>query len=323
MDRSDAGMTEETHCRSCGSAELTTFLELGDLPHSDGLRRSQDVSKPEPRYPLDVALCSQCSLVQILKTVPPEELFGDDYQYFSSFSNALLEHSRKNVEGIIESRGLTADHRVIELGSNDGYLLQHYAKAGISVLGIDPAAGPVAAARDKGIETVHEFFGPELAETLRSEGRTAHVIHGNNVLAHVADTNGFVAGIAALLETDGVSVIEVPYVRDLIGSSHKCMHDLAGISDLLAPDGTFIHPRAAERTKFCSAYNRPAPEAVTSAHADVEPTGAAAFRAFLRHRSTLVPFLRQPSLHSAARQPAGTGSAQILRSISPKSRRFR
>ena len=98
---------------------------------------------------------------------------------------------------------------------------------------------------------------------------------------------------------------------------------LAGISDLLAPDGTFIHPRAAERTKSCSAYNRPAPEAVTSAHADVEPTGAAAFRAFLRHRSTLVPFLRQPSLHSAARQPAGTGSAQILRSISPKSRRFR
>ena len=96
-----------------------------------------------------------------------------------------------------------------------------------------------------------------------------------------------------------------------------------GISDLLAPDGTFIHPRAAERTKFCSAHNRPAPEAVTSAHADVEPTGAAAFRAFLRHRSTLVPFLRQPSLHSAARQPAGTGSAQILRSISPKSRRFR
>ena len=97
----------------------------------------------------------------------------------------------------------------------------------------------------------------------------------------------------------------------------------AGISDLLAPDGTFIHPRAAERTKFCSAHNRPAPEAVTSAHADVEPTGAAAFRAFLRHRSTLVPFLRQPSLHSAARQPAGTGSAQILRNISPKSRRFR
>ena len=102
-----------------------------------------------------------------------------------------------------------------------------------------------------------------------------------------------------------------------------CSRILAGISDLLAPDGTFIHPRAAERTKFCSAHNRPAPEAVTSAHADVEPTGAAAFRAFLRHRSTLVPFLRQPSLHSAARQPAGTGSAQILHSISPKSRRFR
>ena len=100
-------------------------------------------------------------------------------------------------------------------------------------------------------------------------------------------------------------------------------HVFTGISDLLALDGTFIHPRAAERTKFCSAHNRPTPEAVTSAHADVEPTGAAAFRAFLRHRSTLVPFRRQPSLHLAARQPAGTGSAQILRSISPKSRRFR
>ena len=134
-----------------------------------------------------------------------------------------------------------------------------------------------------------------------------------------------VSGTSAGLGTNKIVlfVYSPPAKRWFFQGPPRISRKLSGISDLLAPDGTFIHPRAAERTKFCSAYNRPAPESVTSAHADVEPTGAAAFRAFLRHRSTLVPFLRQPSLHSAARQPAGTGSAQILRSISPKSRRFR
>jgi len=203
-------------CRSCGSAKLHVFLELGDMPHSDGLLREQDLDRPEPRYPLDVAFCSDCSLVQILETVPPQTLFGDDYPYYSSFSPELLEHSRRNVESVMRSRALGADDLVVELASNDGYLLQYYVERGIPVLGIDPAEGPVDAAREKGVTSLCAFFGADLARKLRGEGRRASVIHANNVLAHVADTNGFVSGLGILLRDDGVAIIEVPWVKSLI-----------------------------------------------------------------------------------------------------------
>ncbi|MCA8959918.1 MAG: class I SAM-dependent methyltransferase [Planctomycetes bacterium] len=242
-------MTERTTCRICDSPDLEVFLKLGDLPHSDGLIRPEDLDKPEPRYPLDVAFCRECSLVQILKTVPPEELFGDDYPYFSSFSDALLEHSRKNVEAIIAQRNVSSDQLVIELASNDGYLLQFYQKQGIPVLGIDPAAGPVKAAREKGIETIHDFFTLDLAKRLAAEGRSAHVIHGNNVLAHVADTNGFVQGIATLLHPDGVAVIECPYVRDLIDHcefdtiyhEHLCYFSVTALVELFRRNGLHLN----------------------------------------------------------------------------------
>ncbi len=205
-----------SRCRSCDSPALTTVLALGELPLSDGLLRAEDLDRPEPRYPLDLAFCSACSLVQILKTVPPEELFGSEYPYYSSFSDHLLEHSRHNVEARIAERSLGADSLVIELASNDGYLLQYYRKHGIPVLGIDPAPGPVRAAEERGVPTLEAFFTKELAGQLQREGRVADVVHANNVLAHVADTNGFVAGIRTILADDGVAVIEVPYVRDLI-----------------------------------------------------------------------------------------------------------
>jgi SAM-dependent methyltransferase len=205
-----------TTCRSCGSAELHLFLELGDLPLSDGLLREEDLGSEEPRYPLDVAFCAKCSLVQILKTVPPEELFCRDYPYYSSFSDALLLHSRGNVESLVTSRGLGPESLVVELASNDGYLLQYYVERGIPVLGIDPAEGPVWEAQRRGVPSRHAFFTAELARELRSEGVRADVVHANNVLAHVADTNGFVEGIRTLLADDGVAVIEVPYVRELI-----------------------------------------------------------------------------------------------------------
>ena len=166
----------------------------------------------------------------------------------------------------------------------------------------------VRAERYKDFVTDIEIGGAETVKTL-----TAELAPRWAAVTFTSEPGG------ATVRVDGKTVGESPVAADLLEGAHV----YAGISDLLALDGTFIHPRAAERAKFCSAHNRPAPEAVTSAHADVEPTGAAAFRAFLRHRSTLVPFRRQPSLHLAARQPAGTGSAQILRSISPKSRRFR
>ncbi len=242
-------MTERTTCRICESTDLEVFLRLGDMPHSDGLIRPEDLDRPEPKYPLDVAFCGSCSLVQILKTVPPEDLFGDDYPYYSSFSDALLKHSRKNVEGVIAARGVTNDQLVVELAANDGYLLQFYKEQGVPVLGIDPAAGPVKAAREKGIEMIHDFFTKDLAERLSSEGRQAHVIHGNNVLAHVADTNGFVQGIATLLHEDGVAVIECPYVRDLIDHcefdtiyhEHLCYFSVTALDELFRRNGLFLN----------------------------------------------------------------------------------
>jgi SAM-dependent methyltransferase len=203
-------------CRSCGSNELTTFLSLGQVPLSDGLVRAEDAGKPEARYPLDVALCDGCSLVQILETVPPEVLFCDDYPYYSSFADTLLEHSRKNVELLIDRRNLNANSLVVELASNDGYLLQYFAREGVPVLGVDPADGPAKAAVDKGIPTLNTFFTKDLAERLASEGKSADVVIANNVLAHVPDLNGFVQGIHTLLKDDGVAVIEVPYLGDLI-----------------------------------------------------------------------------------------------------------
>lgn len=209
-------MATRTTCRSCDASELVTFLQLGDLPLSDGFLTEADLAREEDRYPLDVVFCRKCTLVQILETVPPQTLFGDDYPYFSSFTDALLEHSRRNVEGLIERKGLDDGSLVVELASNDGYLLQYYVQRGIPVLGIDPAPGPAHAAEERGVPTLNTFFTVELARQLRADGRRADVLHANNVLAHVEDTNGFVEGIREVLAPDGLAVIEVPYVRDLI-----------------------------------------------------------------------------------------------------------
>jgi SAM-dependent methyltransferase len=236
-------------CRSCGSPELTIFLQLGNLPPSDALLREEDLSKEESRYPLDVAFCSNCSLVQILETVPPEKLFSESYVYFSSFSDALLAHSRDNVERLVASRKLDKSKLVVELASNDGYLLQYYLQRGIPVLGIDPAIGPVQAAIAKGVPTLHRFFTLELAQELRAEGKRADVLHANNVLAHVADTNGFVAGIRLLLKDDGVAVIEAPYVKDLIDHcefdtiyhEHLCYFSVTALVALFKRHGLFLN----------------------------------------------------------------------------------
>ena len=203
-------------CRSCGSSDLASVLDLGETPLADRMPNEAQLSEPEPTFPLEVVFCRQCALVQILETVPPEVLFCDDYPYFSSYSETLLDHSRTNVEELIKKRGLNESSRVIELASNDGYLLQYYAQQGIPVLGVDPADGPGKVAIEKGIPTEIAFFTIELAKRLAAEGKQADVIHANNVLAHVEDTNGFVSGISELLKPDGVAVIEHPYVRDLV-----------------------------------------------------------------------------------------------------------
>jgi SAM-dependent methyltransferase len=242
-------MTSSAECRSCGSNCLLSFLDLGVVPLADGLVKPEDLSGDEARYPLEVAFCKNCSLVQILETVAPEILFSDDYPYYSSFSPYLLRHSKENVEDLIARRKLGPESLVVELASNDGYLLKNYVERGIPVLGIDPAGGPVKTANAAGVPTLHAFFTVELAKELAAEGKQANVIHGNNVLAHVADTNGFVKGIAELLADDGVVVIEAPYVKDLIEHcefdtiyhEHLCYFSVTSAQALFKRHGLYLN----------------------------------------------------------------------------------
>jgi SAM-dependent methyltransferase len=202
-------------CRSCGSKSLSAFLSLGRTPLANALLREEDLEKNEPRFPLDVAFCGACSLVQILETVPPEVMFSE-YLYLSSFSTTMVEHARLLAEQTIAREGLGPDSLVIEAASNDGYLLQWYAKRGIPVLGVEPAKNIALIARDKGIATDSAFFGLDTATALADRGSRADVVHAHNVLAHVPDLNDFVAGFRALLKPGGLAIIEVPYVVDLV-----------------------------------------------------------------------------------------------------------
>ena len=209
-------MPEPVTCRSCREPGLRPFLSLGKTPLADALVAPEDVDASEARFPLDVAFCPSCSLVQILEEVPPDQLFVDNYLYFSSFSDDVLEHSRRHADGLIDSRGLDGSSLVVELASNDGYMLKNFAARGVPVLGVDPAPDQADAAEAAGIPTLREFFGPELARRIRDEHGPADVIIANNVMAHVPDLNGFVEGMSILLADDGVVTVENPYVRDLI-----------------------------------------------------------------------------------------------------------
>jgi SAM-dependent methyltransferase len=215
------------------------------MPHSDGLLTAADLARPEPRYPLTVLVCPACSLVQLRETVSPEVLFDDAYQYYSSYSDAWLAHCRDNALELIETRRLGAESLVVELASNDGYMLRNFIERRVPVLGIDPAPGPARAAREAGVPTREAFFGRDLARAMRGEGLAADVVLANNVLAHVPDLTGFVDGIGTLLREDGVAVIEVPYVRDLIERcefdtiyhQHLCYFSVGALVRLFADRG--------------------------------------------------------------------------------------
>ncbi|MEM9765383.1 MAG: NAD-dependent epimerase/dehydratase family protein, partial [Pseudomonadota bacterium] len=236
-------------CISCGHKGLLPILDLGQMPRSDGLLDESLLDHRESLVPLRLGYCPNCGLVQLLETRPPEEMFGDDYLYFSSFSEDLLKHSRDNALELIEARKLGPDSLVAEIASNDGYMLQNFKEKGIPVLGIDPAKQPATAAMEKGIETINDFFGKALAERLAAEGRRADVIIANNVVAHVADQNDLVAGMAALLAEDGQVVVEFPYVRDLIDfiefdtiyHEHLCYFSVRSAQTLFARHGLYLN----------------------------------------------------------------------------------
>ncbi|HLU48883.1 MAG TPA: class I SAM-dependent methyltransferase [Planctomycetota bacterium] len=219
------------------------------MPLADALVKEENLAKPELKFPLTVVFSPSSALLQIRESVDPEVLFCRDYPYYSSFSDQILEHSRRNVESLIEKRGLGAKSLAVELASNDGYLLKNYVESGIPVLGIDPAEGPAKTAEKRGVKTLNTFFTRELAEKLRAEGTAADVIHANNVLAHVRDLNGFVAGIGTLLKENGVAVIETPYVRDLIDHcefdtiyhEHLCYYSVTSLRYLFGRHGLFVN----------------------------------------------------------------------------------
>jgi SAM-dependent methyltransferase len=234
-------------CRGCGRAGLEVVLDLGAMPLANAILTEADLAAPDPRYPLALAYCPGCWLVQITETVPPEKLFRE-YTYFSSVSDAFVEHSRRIAERLIEQRGLGPDSLVMELASNDGYLLQHYARAGVPVLGIDPARNVAEVATARGVATLAEFFSLELARELAASGRRADVVHANNVIAHVPDLNGFVAGIAEVLAPDGVAVIETPYLRELVDHlefdtiyhEHVFYHSLTALGGVFERNGLSV-----------------------------------------------------------------------------------
>ena len=231
-------------CRSCGHGNLDLVLSLGRTPLANALLTREQLDQPEETYPLDLVFCSACALVQITETVPPERLFSH-YLYFTSFSDTMVQYAKELAARVVESRGLGPDSLVVELASNDGYLLQFYRDAGVPVLGIEPASNIAEEARKRGIPTLDRFFGTELAGELVAKGTRADVLHANNVLAHVADLNGFVAGIARVLKPDGVAIIEVPYVRtmlealefDTIYHEHLCYFSLTALQALFQRHG--------------------------------------------------------------------------------------
>jgi SAM-dependent methyltransferase len=202
-------------CRFCGAALTHTLVDLGMSPLCESFLAADQLDAMEPFYPLHVRVCPSCLLVQLPAYVAPEAIFRE-YAYFSAYSDSWVEHSRRYVEAISARLGLGPSSYVVELASNDGYLLQHFVAAGIPALGIEPAWNVAEAARARGVETLTEFFGLELARQLVADGRAADLVIGNNVLAQVPDLNDFVAGIAHLLKPGGVATLEFPHVVRLI-----------------------------------------------------------------------------------------------------------
>jgi hypothetical protein len=222
-DGSDAGdrisaAVGAAPCRFCGAALRESFVDLGMSPLCESYVAADQLAQMEPFYPLHVYVCGQCFLVQLQEFVTPHEIFSE-YAYFSSFSTSWVEHARRYCEMMIERFGLGAGSKVMEIASNDGYLLQHFVARGVPVLGIEPAANVARAAIDKGVPSVVRFFGRETAAQIAAEHGRPDVLLGNNVLAHVPDINDFVGGMKLLLAPRGVLTMEFPHLARLMAEN--------------------------------------------------------------------------------------------------------
>jgi SAM-dependent methyltransferase len=233
-------------CRHCHEELTNVFVDLDSSPPSNAYLSSLD--QPEADYPLKVLVCDSCWLVQTEDHAAADELFEEDYAYFSSFSPSWLDHARRYVEAMIERFGLGPESCVAEVAANDGYLLQYVAQAGIPCYGIEPTASTARAARDKGIDVIGEFFGVALGQRLADEGRSADLTAANNVLAHVPDINDFVGGFTRLLKPSGVSTFEFHHLGvlvdecqfDTIYHEHYSYLSLTAVDQILRTNGLSV-----------------------------------------------------------------------------------
>ena len=203
-------------CRFCASPLEVTFCDLGMSPLSNSFLKPEQLARHEPFYPLHTWVCGKCWLVQLEEFEPPEHIFSAEYAYFSSYSDSWLEHSRRYVEEMSRRFSLGVKSLVVEIASNDGYLLQYFVQRGVPVLGIEPAANCARVAEEKGVRTRVAFFGTRLADELAREGKRADLLLGNNVLAHVPNLNDFVQGLKRLLAPQGVVTMEFPHLLNLV-----------------------------------------------------------------------------------------------------------
>ncbi|TNE25460.1 MAG: methyltransferase domain-containing protein [Alphaproteobacteria bacterium] len=228
-------------CRHCQTPLATSFIDLGSAPPSNAYLGADDLKKPEKWYPLHILVCENCWLVQTEDYADAGELFSEDYAYFSSFSKSWLAHADNFVGKMQERFSLTAESHVVEIASNDGYLLQYVQQRDIPCLGIEPTKSTAAASREKGIDTLEEFFGVALAERLSAEGKQADLTAANNVLAHVPDINDFVQGFSILLKPAGVASFEFPHLMQLVthGQFDTIYHEHYSYLSLTAVEHVF------------------------------------------------------------------------------------
>jgi len=234
-------------CRSCREKELIPILSLGNIPLANSLLRQEQLNVPEETFPLDLVFCPHCTLVQITETISPEKLFRE-YFYLSSFSDTVLQNARAIAHALISRCNLNRDSLIVEVASNDGYLLRNYQEKGIPVLGVEPARNIAHVAEERGTPTINEFFGVDLARQLIGRNIAADIIHANNVVAHVADLHGVVKGMSIILKPDGVAVIENHYVKDLIAHAefdsiyheHLCYYSATSFRNLFAQYGLVL-----------------------------------------------------------------------------------
>jgi SAM-dependent methyltransferase len=237
-------MRTVTHCcRACESHNGRDVLDLGLQPLANSFTRPEDEAS-ERSYPLNVFVCTDCWLVQIAHTVPPEALFSE-YLYFSSFSDSLLEHARSAVKSFIAEYSLNTSHLVVEIASNDGYLLRNFKEAGIPCLGVEPARNVAEVAKRHGVPTIVDFFSPSVASHIVERSRKADLILGNNVFAHVPEINSFISALKTLLKSSGRVVLEFPYLVDMVDHSefdtiyheHVFYFSLSALAPLFAKHG--------------------------------------------------------------------------------------